>query len=216
LDPFPSLKRYSGLIYEVLITTDNFTESKKEDLPFNVAPMGINFTSKKCFLIEPYKTSKTYKNLVKINKFGINFSSDASLFYKCIYEKEIFVKEDFSITNSDKIPFLNTSIYDSIQLVMGAKKNREISSSGERARFECELDSEIFFKKEFEPCCRANNLALEAIVHSTRIEVLKDPKEREKLLELINTYHEFIEKTAGNSIYHEILDKLKIKLKSIN
>jgi len=213
MDPFPDLIRYPGLIYEVLISTKNVRILKNEDCPYNIAPMGITFKTKKEFVIEPYKTSRTWENLQNEENFGINFTHDASMFYKCVYEKENFVKEDFLMTSKSGIPTLNPEIYESIQVRLIAKKLQEIPTEGARAQFKCVLDTWEYPRWMFEPLCRANNLALEAIVHSTRIKIIKDPKKREKLLELINTNHEFIEKTARNSIYNEIMNKLKIKIK---
>ena len=213
MDPFPDLIRYPGLIYEVLITTKNVKKLENEDLPYNIAPMGITFKNKDDFVIKPYKTSRTYENLQKNDYLGISFSSDASLFYKCLYEKDKFVKEDFEIASKSGTPILKSEIYNSIQIRMIARKLREIPTSGDRAQFKCELDTMLSSKKEFEPVCRANNLALEAIVHSTRIPFLKDYKKKEDLKELINQYDEFIKKTAKNSIFEEIMEKLKVKIK---
>ncbi len=215
MDPSPSLIRYPGLIYEVLITTNNIKSTKDANLFFNVAPMGIIFKDKNKFIIQPYKTSKTYQNLLKNNYFGINFSSDASLFYKCVYNKDKFVNEDFNIISSTNTPFLNTAIYHGVQLIMIAKKIKEIPASKERAKFECILETEIFLKNKYEPWCRANNLALEAVVHSTRINILKDSKKKEELKNLIYQYNLFVKKTAKNTIFEEILDKIIIKIKDL-
>lgn len=213
MDPFPDLIRYPGLIYEVLISTKNVRNLKNEDCPYNIAPMGITFKTKNDFVIEPYKSSRTYKNLQKEDYFGINFTQDASIFYKCIYEKDKFVKEDFLIAANLGTPTLNGEIYRGIQVKMLAKKLLEIPTDGARALFKCVLHHQHSSRSEFEPPCRANNLALEAIVHSTRIQILKDPKKKEDLKEIINQYYEFIKKTAKNSIFQEILENIKEKIK---
>ena len=213
MNTFPDLKRYPGLIYEVLISTKNVSRSGVEDLPYNIAPMGMMFENKNEFIVKPFKSSTTYENLRNSDYFGLNFTHDALLFYKCIYEKEKFVEEDFKISVGSGTPTLNVEIYESVQMVMIAKKRQEIPTEDSRARFKCVLEDGQNAKHEFEPLCRANNLALEAIVHSTRIKILEDQKKKNELKALINQYHEFIKKTAGNSIYLEIMEKLKGKIK---
>ena len=95
---------------------------------------------------------------------------------------------------------------------MLARKIKETPTSNERAKFECELDAFISLTKKIEPLCRAKHQVLEALVHSTRLKVLKDAQKIEGLKKLILTCHDFVVKTAKNTKYEKIMNDLLTKL----
>lgn len=207
---FGKIEVIPSIIYEVLISTCNSKDLGDLKYPYNIAPMGIEFKNDKIFYLRPYKTTQTYKNLLINEYFGLNMSKNVLMFYNSIFSKEKFTKDLFIINNDTDTPLLRDSTAS-----MTCKTISEKSLSNNRAQFECELLSIQFWNDIFEPPCRARNLVLESLIHFTRLEVIKDSKKRDFLMNQIFEYQDIIKRTAKNTIFDNIMSKIIKKVKNI-
>lgn len=196
-------------IYEVLISTRNQKDIRDPRYPYNVAPMGIEFKNDKTFYLRPFKTTQTYRNLLKESQFGLNISFDMQVFYNTIFSKEKFTKDHFLIDEKTGIPFLKATTASMI-----CKTISEKPISSERAQFECELISLVLWNDYFEPPCRARNLVFESLIHFTRLEVFKDLKKRDFLMKQIFEYQDIIKRTSKNTNYDKIMLDIIKKVKN--
>jgi hypothetical protein len=71
-----------GMIFETIVTTSN------NKIP-NAAPMGITTEDMKHLIIQPYKSSQTYENLLLTNLAVVNFIDDPWLFYRTALKDDI-------------------------------------------------------------------------------------------------------------------------------
>ncbi|NHI91763.1 MAG: DUF447 family protein [Candidatus Lokiarchaeota archaeon] len=208
LNLFGKLHVIPNTIYEFLITTQNDKDANDPNYPYNIAPMGIEFNDEKTFYLRPFKNTKTYKNLLKNVHFTINVCQEVEIFYNCIFFKEYFKKDQFNLDEKTETPFLINSIAS-----MTCKIISEKSISSERAQFECELESLVSWNEFCEPPCRARNLVLEALIHFTRLKIIKDGKRKEFLMKLIYEYQDIIKRISENETYVKIIDKIVERIK---
>ncbi|MHA1784770.1 MAG: DUF447 domain-containing protein [Candidatus Helarchaeota archaeon] len=200
---FGKVKLIPKIIYEVLITTRNIDSMSGSSHPYNIAPMGIEFTNEKTFFIRPYKTTQTYNNLKNYDHFAVNINNNIMLFYNSLFEKDKFKQSEFRIHQETNTPFLPSS-----RLVLIARTKVEHEVSPDRAEFECNVIDVTSWNEMTEPFCRAKNLILESLIHYTRLKVYKNEELRDKLKEIIISNEKIVKRTARNTIYEEIMKKI--------
>lgn len=182
-------------IYEAIATT--FNKNKKP----NSAAIGIYTKNFRTIVIELYKTSKTYKNIIREKEFAINFTDNISLFYKSSISKR-----GLRYLKSKKI---NAPILKDADGYLELK-SIGIEDLNDKVRIESEvIDSKI--NKNIILINRAKSLALESIINATKIPYVSG-YEKKFLKREIRKYCRSIKRVAPDSEYEEILDNLNSKI----
>ncbi|MHA1270974.1 MAG: DUF447 domain-containing protein [Candidatus Helarchaeota archaeon] len=195
-------------IYETLVSTYN------ETINFpHAAPMGIIFEGN-YILIQPYKTSRTYKFIQKNNYAIINFIDDLEIFY-------IFSQNDKDMKKLKNyfkiISEFTTPVFKNSNLSIEVKVVRNLENDNIRAKFLCEPLNYIYRIKDqtkFEPINRAAGCLLESIIHFTRIEIyrkINTPQlisKIDNLISLLKQYRRIIKKVYPQTKYSEIIDDI--------
>ncbi|MFX0042943.1 MAG: DUF447 domain-containing protein [Candidatus Hodarchaeota archaeon] len=204
-------------LYEILATTFSVDKSKNEIIP-NTACMGVRLINDTTIKITPYPDTKTCKNL-KANKYiSINFVDDIYLYALAALKKSkhnlIFTEfpskyyNFYEITkelNLEKIliPFIINAWAVIFCKVIEEQEIIKKNSLGEVKLSEFKLDIIYFnkYKESFTLFNRAENLALEIILLTTRLKVAKEKNNQPlfyKIHEKIDNYIENIERFGKN------------------
>jgi len=150
----------------------------------NFAPMGIERNGE-IVLVRPYRSSKTYTNLLS-SGFGVaNFSDDVLAYVRCglLHKKLPF----FPASGGPGVVFQEACSW--LELAVISK-----GGSDERAEFQCR----VLFKgwqRDFPGFCRAKNAVIEATIMATRLAFCN----RQKVAEDLNHYIKIVEKTGGEN-----------------
>jgi hypothetical protein len=144
-----------GWIYEAVVTTYSGKVA-------HAAPMGVRFLGGGTLELTVYKTAKTCANLLEKKEFTVNYTDDALLFYRSVYER-------------DCLAFRRAKKVDA-PLLTDAKawieaKVRETEDLGEKVRFSATMVETGADKYETHPPCmnRANSLLLECLIIATKV-----------------------------------------------
>mgnify|MGYP005840167375 CR=1 FL=1 len=200
------LKMIPNCIYETIFTTYN------TDFTSNAAPMGISTPDMRKVVANIYSSSQTYRNILEKKCAVINITNDVSLFYQTSIDKKSLEKETKIFKKSKNIAapiLISAAAYieatvDSIQKI-------------DENRFKI-----TFSIKEAEivgpcvtPICRAPNLILESIIHTTRIETYNregETKRAEQLIDQVKNYRELINRIAAGTKYEALMEKIWKKI----
>jgi hypothetical protein len=157
----------NGCISESILTT------WKTDGTINAAPMGIIRVDSNHLKVKPYKSSQTFLNLLKRPCACVNITNDPELFLVTAFKQENLrsisqpkFRSDLSIEQADAVIFL-----EGLECI-------DISNEG--SSFVGEVSSIKVLKKFPAVVSRGKAQAVEAIIHSTKIEYFLENK---KLLE---------------------------------
>ncbi len=204
-------------IYEAIATT--FNKNKKP----NSAAIGIYAKNFRTIVIELYKTSKTYKNILREMEFAVNFTDNISLFYKSSISKRglrylkskkinapILREADgylelriIKIKDLDDKVRIESELVDPNQKVINfliGHKNFALQN------FSC---SKI--NKKINLVNRAKSLALESIINATKIPYVSD-SDKKFLNKEIKKYSRIIKKVAPDSEYERIAENINNKI----
>ncbi len=199
-----------GLISESIVSTYN------PDGSINAAPMGAAMQDPQHLIINLYNTSTTLHNL-QTNKQGIiNITSDIEAFYKTTFKEanpdgklpqEWFEKSQ--ILNAPELRFADAVVAFSVL---------QMEPLEEKTRVTCrvmQINAQEGYPKVF---CRAMPLALEALIHATRVKAyINDAKEQTRvnqLLMLIQNCSDVINRVAPGSEYAEVMADLAKRIDS--
>ncbi|MGC8974986.1 MAG: DUF447 domain-containing protein [Thermoprotei archaeon] len=147
-----------------------------EELVPHAAPMGVEY-SESNLVLRPFKSSKTYSNLISRPQLSLNFTHDARYFFKSIFRHEEIL---FDFSSSGGVPVIRG---DFDLYVEGRAKLLDLV--GERAVFL------VIAEKVYEgpgsklALSRANNALLEALIYYTKVAALVNDKS-EELTEYLN------------------------------
>lgn len=178
----------------------------------NAAPMGVVIESNERLLIRPYISSLTYKNIQTKKCAVVNVTSNPELFYLTAFKEANpdgkLPPDLFEKAETVDAPRLRAA--DATVEVLVAETG---SFSTERAEFLCNVQLVKALKKLPKVYCRAQFATIEAIIHATRIKpfLRGDEQEQERafrLLELIESCQDVVDRTAPNSRYSEIMADL--------
>lgn len=167
----------TGSINEVILTTMN------PDGTPNAAPMGALRAGPDALEIRPFKTSKTYRNLLGHGRACVNITADPGLFLVTSFKGECF--EGFSGVSFERDMRLKGS---DAYLFIEAVESLELSE--ERAGFTCRVVSVEVCDTMPKAFSRGAAAAIEATVHATRIEVYTREAEQAELERLIRRFFE--------------------------
>ncbi|HDJ66599.1 MAG TPA: DUF447 family protein [Nitrososphaeria archaeon] len=190
------------VIYEVLISSISVNGEP------NVAPMGLRFSEEfEEFILYPFKSAKTYRNLVEVGEGVVNITRDPRPFVLgCLPELKRELLKDLERSKLVKAPRLRRS---EAYIEFKVKEVREESIN--RVEVICEPMITYLGDLRIEPYSRAVYALIEASVNASRIEVFLN-KSRE-LLRLLNglSYAESIIRRTGEGSEYENLFNLLIK-----
>ncbi len=197
-------------LYEILATTFSIGKSKNKIIP-NTACMGIRLINDTTIKITPYPNTATCKNLKANRYISINFLDDIYLYalaalkklkpnllftefpskYYSYYEitKELKQIDNLNLKNIS-MPFINNAWAVIFCKAIEEQQTIKQNSLGEVKLSEFKLDIISFnkSKESFKLFNRAENLALEIILLSTRLKAAKE----KNIQPLIYKIHETI------------------------
>lgn len=147
-----------GSVNEAIVTTVNPDGSP------NAAAMGVLRVGPKTLEIKPFKTSSTYRNLLRYPRACINITCDPALFLITTFKNERLqgfpkasIGRDLRLESSDAYVFVDVIDREDISEI--------------RSRFRCLASYVEVGRTMPRVFSRGRSEAIEAIVHATRIEV---------------------------------------------
>ena len=180
-----------------MIVETIFSTLDQKGVP-DFAPMGIVW-GEESIIVRPYRSSRTYRNLLSSGYGVANLSDDVLAYVQCGLLHEIL--PNFPAVSVPGVVFQGTCSW--LELNVASQ-----TGSGERAEFLCRILHKGR-QKDFLGFCRAGNAVIEAAILATRLDFC-DPKE---LTEDLNHYMKIIEKTGGETekqairMIHEFIRK---------
>ncbi|MCP8322153.1 MAG: DUF447 family protein [archaeon] len=192
-------------VFEVIVSTYGINH-----VP-NAAPMGIMTDDMQRFIMKPYTTSQTYRNIFLQKCAVINIISNSIIYYKTAFkdanpDKRVPIDwfEKADLVDAPKLKNADTCI--EVKAINIENKKRD------RAKVLCEVvDISHIINIVPKAYCRANFALIESIIHATRINVFlsKDEKEKvEGLIKLIKYYDTLVERVAPSSVYSDIMKEI--------
>lgn len=194
-----------GCIVETVVTTRN-----PNRLP-NHAPMGVTRLKPIFLEVKPFKSSATYRNMLNSIDACINISINPELFLASAFKQEhlldfesLLMGENLSLKNADATLFV--------------KKTHSQDFSEKRGSFLFKVNSVKINRPLPNVFSRGRAMAIECIVHATRIKIFKRTGSLDKAHELIkkvNTCKSVVEKVSTPNSAEirvvRILEKLILK-----
>lgn len=187
-------------VYEVIVTTIN------EDNTLNAAPMGVFLGGDDTLIMQPYITTRTYRNISRTREAVVNVTDDVTLFFTTIFEKEKVVKLPVLSAKRVSVPILADSKAYVECIVEGEPAIYDGRAKVTLKAVECGVLSQ-----NYRPICRAFNLILESIIHFTRIKYFiekGDVSGAMKLLEMITFYRDIVKRVCSGTRYEEMMNRI--------
>lgn len=200
-----------GVIFETIVSTYNLDGTP------NAASMGVIMQDPQSISLNLFNSSSTSRNL-KANKCGvINLTNNIDFFYKTTFKEanpsgklpqEWFEKAE--VVNAPKLRLADATIDVSVASIepIGAEKTK-VSCNVERITA-AKMCPQVY--------CRAMSLTLEAIIHATRVKAFVNDKKQQKnvrkLLEMIESCNDVVNRTAPNSTYSAVMADLMKRIDS--
>ncbi len=192
-------------IVEVIVST--FDEAHRP----HAAPMGASTEDMRGIILKPFKSSQTYRNLLKWRSGVANITSDPLLFYRTVFKDANpggeFPKEWFAQAPAVDAPRMtNTDVC--IELLV-----TDVEESEDRAQMLCKVKSTLMLNRSYLPHVynRAAPAIIESLIHATRIESHLNadrPDKAEELITLVEHYRHLVERIAPDSTYSEMMDDI--------
>lgn len=173
----------------------------------HVAPMGVEY-SESCLILRPYKSSKTYTNLVSRPLLSLNFTHDARYFFKAIFKRE---EIDFDFSDLRAPP----TIRGDFDLYVRGRA-RLLDLIDDRAVFLVTAEEVYEGPGSKLALSRANNALLEALVYYTKVAALVNERGRElaEYLDLLRMNVNLVRK-LGNPELVEMADAIESRLSEL-
>jgi hypothetical protein len=204
MDNLANLGFIKKTIMETIVSTYNV---KGEP---NAAPMGVEMKNAQHIIIRPYLSSLTYKNLQFKRCAVINITSDPELYYRTAFKEtnpqgrmptEWFEKAE--VVDAPRLREADAFIEVSVISVR--------SLEAKRAVVLCDIKLVKTLNSFPRAYCRATFATIEAVIHATRVKIFLangKRKEAEKLIELIEHYHDLVNRVAPNSPHSKTMSDL--------
>jgi hypothetical protein len=200
------LKMIPNCIYETIFTTYN------NDFTSNAAPMGISTPDMKKLVSNIYSSSQTYRNILEKKCAVINITNDVLFFYQTSIDKK-------SLEGETKIFKKSKNIAAPILISASAYIEATVDNIQKIDENRFKIIFNIKNAEIVDPCaspiCRAPNLILESIIHTTRIETYKregETKRAEQLIDQVKNYRELINRIAAGTKYEALMEKIWKKI----
>ena len=188
------------VIYEVLISSISI------DGKPDIAPMGLRFLEGfEKFALHPFKSAKTYRNLVEVGEGVANITRDPRPFVLgCLPELKHELLKELEESKHVKAPRLRGSeAY--VEFKVKEVKEKPI----DRAEIVCEPVSVYLGDLRIEPYSRAVYALIEASVNASRIKVfLNRSRELLRILNEISYAESIVRRVGGGSEYERLLNLL--------
>ena len=206
-----SIKELFGInfnrLYEAIAVTLTKLEKEKIIIP-NSACMGVKFLDNNIFQMTPYLETDTYKNLIKFTYVSINFVDNIYFYAQAALLGENLGQTKREFPDSyydfkDEIPYLK----ESWGVIFGEMDEHKIITKathlGDNNVLQAKFKIFDFIKRResFHLKNRAENLALESIILTTRLKIAIKRENREMYENIYNKilyYNEQIERFAKN------------------
>jgi hypothetical protein len=194
------MKLQKNCIFEVLISTVN------PDGSFNTAPMGVIRNNSKLIELRIFKTSTTYENLLENPYACISITDDPGLFFTSAFKETVtdgitkpILDEKMRVTQSSAHIFIEVNDVTDLSEI--------------RSRFSCKVTGININPIIPQPFSRGRAEVIEAIIHSTRIDIFTKKRMRDDVERLIKRFTEckdIIERVSSpESIERKILRELE-------
>jgi len=195
-----SLGLEAGVTYETIVTT---VAANGE---YNAAPMGIRSEDGVSVIFRPFKSTRTYSNLVATKAAVANFTDDPHLFLIAAMKNDESLKCNmFTKAKVVKVPRL-AAAESLLELQVTG-----IDESLDRAVITClPLHGEVV-RASPKPYCRGRFAALEAVIHATRVKAFLENgrrNEAEPLIQLILAYQDLARGVCPNSSYSSVVERV--------
>jgi len=179
----------SDVIYEGILTTFN------EEHSVNIAAMGFTYSGG-LFTLKPFKTTRTYKNIMRTGKCTLNLFTSAISFFTATFKE--LSDDKFTIIEADNWPHLKEA-HACIDLIVVGTRNFD-----ERAEIICKPVRITFNRKKKEVLVftRVEHSLVEATIHATRVLAFLQQGKIEEAMELrrlIEHYFRLIQRIAPKS-----------------
>ena len=190
-----------GCIYETIVSTYD------SDGKPHAAPMGALTTDGEKIVLRPFKTTRTYQNIIRNHAAVMNITSDPILFYRSVFGGDLKFKESHMVNS----PALEEA--DGwAELVL--ESGRDLS----RDRSELTLNVvrvELVSKRSAKAYSRAVHAIIESVIHATRIPIFLGGEKNDealRLVEKVRDYRNLVERVAPNTVYSKLMDDLNGKI----
>jgi len=144
------------MIIETIVSTENETGN------YNFSPLGVRY-EEKLFSFVPFKTSRTYSNLMRTRQGVINFTDDVYLFAGTMLEN--LVPEYFLSNTIQGAVIRGTAGYREFRVT-------EIADQDVKVRMKVEIVGEKDFPFSFPGLNRAKFAVIEALIAASRVHIL--------------------------------------------
>ncbi|MCP8316912.1 MAG: DUF447 family protein, partial [archaeon] len=161
-------------VFEVIVSTYGINH-----VP-NAAPMGIMTDDMQRFIMKPYTTSQTYRNIFLQKCAVINIISNSIIYYKTAF-KDYNPDKRVPIDWFEKADLVDAPKLKNADACIEVKAIKIENKKRDRAKVLCEVvNISHIINTVPKAYCRANFALIESIIHATRINVFlsKDEKER--------------------------------------
>lgn len=181
-----------GLIVETLAVTTG-----SEGVP-HPAPLGVHKLSSGLLAVEVFEGGRTYENLERVGEITLNVTTDVELFYRALRGR---------ISSDEYAPsrFVRPPRLKGAEAVVEARVTDGIEKPRSKF-FELEVVWIEVFKKSPTGLRRCDFVALESLIHLTRIEALRKGDEVRELLSLIRSYDVYAKRRCPWRPYREIIN----------
>ncbi len=191
-----------GVVYEVIVSTYNDRGSP------TAAPMGIIFKNPSSFVIKPYLSTATYRNL-ELRRVGVvNFTRDLLVFlesaFKGYVEPRALSSNGFSSAHSVRAPRLMDA---ELWLEFKAKS---FSGKGERLTVLCSVESVEDGLANVKPFSRGDFAALECMIYGTKVLALREEplEDLSEIARLLILYRRLAGKVAPRGVASKVVDEV--------
>ncbi|HMF34165.1 MAG TPA: DUF447 domain-containing protein, partial [Candidatus Lokiarchaeia archaeon] len=172
--------------------------------PPNAAPMGVKLSYREYLLVQPFTNTDTYGNLSAFPYATANFTTNPLLYAQCALrgwskgpgEPELeadnyFAWSDFPVPSLKEAPLsLKCTVDTTVEDVVVRSRGFMLLA----------IQAAAILQPLLPIVNRADNLALEAVVHATRVKISTDEGDAEgakDLLTLIARYEKFVKEHAS-------------------
>lgn len=191
-------------LYEVIATSFSIADDGTAIKP-NASCMGIRLVENNKIQITPYSSSSTYRNLKNTSILALNFIDDVYLYALAALKDpnspinlvefpiEYYAFKSLESLSMD-VPYIKNSWAILICKVFKEFEEVKTDDLGEIMipRFNLDVISSDLFQASHKLFNRAENLALEVIISTTRLKIAKDNKNRLLFSEILDKINEDI------------------------
>ena len=183
--------------------------------PANCAAMGVKLTRGDYLLVQPYRNTVTYQNLSQFPFATVNFTTNPLTFAVCALKGENAGPHAPESSMEELIQWKDFPVPSLKSAFLSLKCMRETMDDvniGQRGMFLLSVKEAAILTPTLPLTNRADNLALEAVVHATRVKIFTEQENfslAKDLLATIKRYETYIKANAPeNSPAYEAIERV--------